>query len=249
MKSHDLARPSVGDQAQIHKRLLGPDVSDVGHPYLVASGHFAALAQVLKHRQIRVEIRRFRPWRWLSLHQQPHFAQFFKEPIPAHLDSGRLQFQVNHVIELSHPQTRLLPSFRSHQFQHQFHIHGLPAPSRSARIVILGRHVRPFADPRHFELRVGRDRPVRRPPACFFLNPSRLWFISSQATARNARSNASSICVSARASLTRRSSLRSWAASFTSSAFSTRINLPYLPLPNCRTHLITVLPPLILYLR
>src|SRR5579871_4178691 len=249
MKAHDLARPLVRNQTQIHKGFLRPDIRDVRHPNLVASGQGATFDQVLKHRQRRVEIRGSRPFRRLSLHQQPRFPQLFKEPISAHFYPGRLQLHADQVVEFPHSQPRLIRSFRPCQFQHQAHVHFLSAPSVAPRIIILRGHVRQLAQPGHLQLRVRFDRLVRRPPACFFLKSSTLWSISSQATTRNACSSASSICVSASASLTRRSSLRSWPASFTSSAFSTRMILPYWPPPNCRTQRITVALPLIRYLR
>src|SRR5579862_1249854 len=249
METHDLARPLVRDQSQIHKRFLGPDIGQVGHPHLVAAAHLPAFDQVLKHRKIRVNLRGSGPFRTLSLHQQPRFAQLFKQPIPAHLHSRRRQLRFDQVVELPDSQARLMLPLGSHQLQHQLPIHFLPAPYASARVIILRCHVRQFTQPGHLHPGVGFDRLVRRPPACFFLNPSRLSFISSQATARKARSSASSICASANASFTLCSSLRSRAGSLISSAFSTRIILPYCPLPNRRTHPITVPPPLIWYLR
>src|SRR5580692_81172 len=249
MKTHDLARPLVRDQSQIHKRFPGPDVGDIRHPNLVGPVELAPLDQIPKHRQMRVEMRRSGPFRGLSLHQHPGSAQFAKEPVPAQLHSRRLQFRGNQVVELSHTQARLLLALDSHQFQHQGQIHLLPPPDGSARIIILRGHLRQFAKPRHLQPGFDRDRLVRRPPACFFLKASTLWSISSQAASRNACSRASSMCVSASASLTRRNARRSRAASFTSPAFSTRISLPYRPLPYCRTHRVTVPLPVMLYLR
>src|ERR1022692_3599357 len=54
---------------------------------------------------------------------------------------------------------------------------------------------------------------------------------------------------SARASLAWRNCVRSRIVSALSSAFSTRITFPYRPLPNCRTHRITVPQPLTPYFR
>src|SRR5215831_6142680 len=140
-------------------------------------------------------------------------------------------------------------SFGADQFQQQAHIYFLPAPGLSARVIILGSHICQPAKPGYFYLRLARDRLVRRPPACFFLKLSKLWFSSSHATARNAFSKASSIWVSASASFACRNWLRSRVSSFTSSALSTRMILPCRPLPNCRTHRITVSGALIPYLR
>src|SRR5216684_1827770 len=249
MKTHDLARPLVGEQGQVQKSLLGADVGNIGHPDLVWSRHLAAPDQILEHRKISVKMRGPGPFRGFSLHQQSHSAQFGKEGVPAQLHPGGLQFRPNQVIELAHSQSRLLRSLCPHQRQHQLQVHGLPAPSGSARVVILRSHLRQFTEPNHFEPGVLLDREVHRRPACFFLKASAVWPICSQATAKNAFSKANSICASAKASLAWRSWLRNRAASFTSSAFSTRINLPYLPLPYCRTHRITVWLPLMLYLR
>src|SRR5207248_5693488 len=96
-------------------------------------------------------------------------------------------------------------------------------------LVILRSHLHQFAEPNHFEPGVLRAREVRRRPTCFFLKASAVWPICSHATARKAFSKANSICASASASLVWRSWLRSRVASFISSAFSTRITLPYLP--------------------
>src|SRR5436190_20200245 len=189
------------------------------------------------------------PLRWLSFHQQPHFGQFGKESVSAHLYPGRLQFRSNQVIELSHPQPRLLRPFGPHQLQHQFHVHFLPATNRSARVIILRSHVRQYTQPNYFEPGVLLDREMRRRPACFFLKASALCPICSQATAKYAFSSANSMHVSAKASLARRNSDRSRAAWVISSGFSTRITLPYLPLPNCRTHRFTVPLPVTLNLR
>src|SRR6266853_20728 len=249
MKTDDLARPLVGKQGQVQKSLLGADVGNIGHPDLVWSRHLAAPDQILEHRKISVKMRGPGPFRGFSLHQQSHFAQFGKEPVPAHLHPGGLEFRPNQVIELAHSQARLLRPFCSHQRQHQLQVHGPPATSGSARVVILRSHLHQFTKPNHFEPGVLRDREVCRCPACFFLKDSAVWPICSHATARNAFSKANSICASASASLAWRSWLRSRVASFTSSAFSTRITLPYLPLPYCRTHRITVWVPLMLYLR
>src|SRR5258708_7061683 len=249
MKTDDLARPLVGKQGQVQKSLLGADVGNIGHPDLVWPRHLAAPDQILKHRKIGVKTRGPGPFRGFSLHQQSRFAQLGKEPVPAHFHPGGLQFRPNQVIELAHPQSRLLRSFCPHQRQHQPQVHGLPATSGSARVIILRSHVRQFTQPNHFEPGVLRDREVRRRPTCFFLKASAVSPICSHATARKAFSKANSICASASASLAWRSWLRSRVASFISSAFSTRITLPYLPLPYCRTHRITVCVPLMLYLR
>src|SRR6267142_2180883 len=249
MKTHDLARPLVGEQGQVQKALLGADVGNVGHPDLVWSGHLAAPDQILEHRKIRVKMRGSGPFRGFSLHQQSHFAQLGKEPVPAQLHLGGLQLRPNQVIELAHSQARLLRSLGPHQRQHQPQVHGLPAPSGSARVVILRSHLHQFAEPNHFEAGVRPDREVRRRPACFFLNASAVWPICSQATVRKAFSKANSICASASASLAWRSWLRNRVASLTSSACSTRIILPCRPLPYWRSHRSTVSVPLILYLR
>src|ERR1041384_902273 len=249
MKTHDLARPLVGNQTQVHKGFLSPHIGNISHPNLIGSGQSTASDQLLKHGQMRVKMGRAWPSRGLWLHQQTRFAQLCKEPVPAHFHPRRLQLHLQHVMEFSHSQARLVFPFRPHQLQDQLQIHFLSAPGLAARVIVLWSHLRQAAEQRHFQLRVGRDRLVRRPPACFFLNASNVWSISSQATTRKALSNASSICVSASASLTLRSSLRSCWLSFTSSAFSTRTTLPYRPLPNCRTQPITVPTPLILYLR
>src|SRR6266404_112590 len=249
MKTHDLARPLVGEQGQVQKSLLGADVGNIGHPDLVCSRHLAAPDQILEHRKIGVKMRGPGPFRGFSLHQQSHSAQFGKEPVPAHLHPGGLQFRPNQVIELSHSQARLLCSFCPHQIQHQLQVHYLPAASAPARVVILRCHPRQFTEPNHFEPGVLLDREVRRRPTCFFLKASVVWPIYSHATARKAFSKANSICASASASLAWRSWLRSRVASLTSSACSTRITLPYRPLPYCRTQRITVCVPLMLYLR
>src|SRR5438270_4312517 len=249
MKTDDLARPRVGEQGQVQKSLLGAQVGNIGHPDLVWSRHLAAPNQILKHRQIGVKVRGPGPFRRFSFHQQSHVGQFGKEPVPAHLHPGGLQFRPNQVIELAHSQARLLRSLCPHQRQHQLQVHGLPAPSGSARVVVLRSHLHQFTEPNHFESGVCRDREVRRRPACFFLKASAVWPICSQATVRKAFSKANSICASASASLAWRSWLRSRVASLTSSACSTRITLPYLPLPYWRTHRSTVSVPLMLYLR
>src|SRR5882672_10031786 len=249
MKTDDLARPLVGEQGQVQKSLLGADVGNIGHPDLVWSPHLAAPDQIPKHRKMSVKMRGPGPFRGFSLHQQSHFAQFGKEPVPAQLHPGGLQFRRNQVIELAHSQSRLLRPFCPHQLQHQLQVHGLPAPSGSARVVVLRSHLHQFTEPNHFESRVLRDREVRRRPACFFLKASAVWPICSHATARKAFSKANSICASASASLAWRSWLRSRVVSLTSSACSTRITLPYLPLPYWPTHRSTVWLPLILYLR
>src|ERR1041384_3144211 len=108
MKTHDLARPLVGDQSQIQKSLPRPNVGDIGHPHLVWTLELAVPDQILKDRKISLKIRGSRPFRRFSLHQQTHFSQFRKEPIPAYLHPGRLQFRRNQVIELSYSQSRLL---------------------------------------------------------------------------------------------------------------------------------------------
>src|SRR5258706_10264523 len=248
MKTDDLARPLVGEQRQVQKSLLGADVGNIGHPDLVGPRHLAAPDQILKHRKISVKLRGLGPFRGFSLHQQSHFAQFGKEPVPAHLHPGGLQFRPNQVIELAHSQSGLLHSFCPHQLQHQRQVHCLPAPSGSARVVVLRSHSRQLAESNHFEPSVHFERKVRRLPACFFLNASGVWPICSQATARKAFSKANSICVSAKASLACRSWLRRRAASLTSLDFSIRITLPCFPLPNCRTQRITVSVPLMSYL-
>ncbi len=42
MITHDLARPRIGDQPQIQKRFLRPNIGDVRHPDLVAAADLAA---------------------------------------------------------------------------------------------------------------------------------------------------------------------------------------------------------------
>src|SRR5882762_109161 len=248
MKAEDLARPLVGHQGQIQEPLPCPNIGYIGYPYLVGRRQFAAPDPVLKYREIGIKMRGFRPPRGFSFNQQPHFAQFSKEPVPAHLHPGGLQFRHDQIIELSHSQARLLMPLRSYQCQHQFQVHFLPAPSPSTRVVVLRSHARQLTEPNHFEPSVHFERKVRRLPACFFLNASGVWPICSQATTRKAFSKANSICVSAKASLACRSWLRRRAASLTSLAFSTRITLPCFPLPNCRTQRITVSVPLMSYL-
>src|SRR5580658_2338222 len=249
MKTHDFARPLVRNQRQIHEPLLGPDIRNVRHPDLVAARQPAAFDQIFEHRQTRVHVRCFRPGRRFSLHQQPRLAQFFKEPVPPHFHARRRQLALDQVIDFSHPKPWLIFSLSPHQFQHQVHIHRLPTPNASTRIIILRRHPRLRADSNHLQCRAGFHRLVRRLPACFFLKASTGWFSCSQATSRKARSSANSTCVSASASLTRRNSCRNRLASSTSWAFSTRIIFPILPLPYRRTHFITVQLPPISYLR
>ena len=101
MKPDDFSRPLVRDQRQIHEPYSRSDVGDVRHPNLVARAHLAALDEIVKHGEVRVKMRGFRPGRRLSLHQQPRFAELFKQSISAHLHARFLQLRLDQVVKFS----------------------------------------------------------------------------------------------------------------------------------------------------
>src|SRR6266849_5738832 len=189
--------------------------------------------------------------RRLGLQQQPLLAQHFKKPVPPQRHSLLYPNPFEHKVQLARAQAWLNFPLFHHQRHHQAPVH-LPAlPGVAAGIIILAGDAQLAADSadgnaQAFPFQLYGFMPGW--PAAFFLNsatsviPAR-W----QASRVYARSKAASMFASAKAlSNCRTRALRRF-SSFISSGLSTRVTFPRLPLPYLRTHLETVIEPLMPY--
>src|SRR5579872_2767893 len=190
-------------------------------------------------------------FRRFGLQQQAPPAQHLKKTVPPQPHSLPGQGPLEHEMQLARPQARLDFPFFHHQRNHQAPIHLPQLPGLPARVIILTADPQPAAhradvDSKTLPFKLYGLMPGW-PPA-FFLNASTS-VIPARRHARRvyARSSAASMFASASALSNFRTRSVKRLSSFISPGFSTRITFPLVPLPYWRTHLETVIAPLIPY--
>src|SRR5262249_26608498 len=113
--------------------------------------------------------------RRLRLQQQVSLSQHLKKPVPTDFYSRGPQFGFQHLIKLATAHARLQLALPLNQFANQFGVHNLALPLLTSGVIVLAAHSHPPADRTDTNPQAALlacNAYVRRPPGCFFLNPS-----------------------------------------------------------------------------